>query len=204
MTDEDRREEPRLDAQGAHPSPAPVPPDTASSSTAAPAAFAGATTAPAPAPTPAPALVRRGRPFWQWWLIVSVGLAAVALVCLTTALGHMGGAPLHIVVDGDDVGANLNVVFGALPPAHQVALVSAVVLALVIVMFIVPLVVAIALAVGVLGLVAAIGLPLLAAGLALLIVFSPIWVIGGIIWFIARNQRRAAAARAAASATMHP
>lgn len=202
MTDEDRREEPRLDAQGAHPAPAPVPPDTSATSTAPFAAAAGATAAPAPAPAPAP--VRRGRPFWQWWLIVSVGIAAVALVCLTTALGHIGGAPLHIVVDGDDVGANLNVVFGALPPAHQVALVSAVVLALVIVMFIVPLVVAIALAVGVLGLVAAIGLPLLAAGLALLIVFSPIWVIGGIIWFIARNQRRAAAARAAASATMHP
>lgn len=164
------------------------------------AAAAVAPPPPAPAPVQATAPVRRGRPFWQWWLVTSLVISTVALVCLVTALGHLGDVPLHVVVDGDDVGSGVNIALGSLPAAHQVALASALVLAVVILLLLVPVVLVIALGAVAVGVVAGVGLPLIAVAAGLLIATSPIWVIGLLVWMVVRANRRAAAAARAAQA----
>lgn len=165
----------------------------------APAAAAPAATM-STAPGAAPVVVRRGRPFWQWWLIASLFVSAIAIVCLVTALGHLGDVPMHVVVDGEEVGGGVNIALGSLPAAHQVALVSALVLAVVVMLLVVPLVIVIVLGAVVVAVVAGVGLPLIAVAAAFLVATSPIWVVGLLVWMVVRANRRAAAAARAAQA----
>jgi uncharacterized membrane protein YhaH (DUF805 family) len=145
-------------------------------------------------------VIRRRRPFWQWWLLTSLVVSLVALVCLVTALHHIGDMPLHVVVDGEEVSSGINITLDTLPPAHKVALVSALVLAAVILLLVVPVVLVITLIAVAIALIAGIGLPLVGLAIALLVVTSPLWIVGGLVWMVIRANRRAAAMTAAAIA----
>lgn len=160
----------------------------------------------APAPTPvmvmAPAPRRRaGWTFFKWWFAISAVIALVCVVGLFTALNHIGDTPMHVIVDGEEVGSGIHLSLGAMPVAHQVAAACAIVLAVVILLFVVPLTVVIGLLAVVLALVAGLGLPLIALALAFTVVTSPIWLVGVLVWMVVRANRRAAALAAAAAAS---
>ena len=190
------RVEPQLEAPASQASQA----SQASSATPSPAS----TPATAATPAPAPIVLRRRRPFWQWWLIVSFAVSLVALACLVLAIGHIDDTPMHVIVDGEEVGNGINISLGSLTPAHQVALVAAAVLAVVIALLVVPIALAIALVVTLLAVaiavVAGIGVPLVAVTAALMLATSPIWVPVMLVVWVIRANRRAAAATAAAMA----
>ncbi len=158
----------------------------------------------APAPALAPAPRRRAR-FVAWWLLASLAISVICAICLVTALGHIGDNPMHVIVNGEEVGNNLDITLGTLPMAHKVALVSAIVLAVTILLLVVPLVIMLVVGAVAIALVAGLGVPLLALALAFVVVSSPFWLVGGGIWLIVRANRRAAAMAAGASpsATIH-
>jgi hypothetical protein len=152
-----------------------------------------------PATPPQVVVVRRGRPFWAWWLLTSLVVSVICVIVLVTAMGHIGDQPLHVIVDGEEVGTGFNITLGALPVAHKVALISAAVLAIVVLMLVVPLVIVVVLAAVLLALVAGVGLPLIAAVVVLLVVTSPLWLVVGLVWMVIRANRRASAIAAAAT-----
>jgi hypothetical protein len=210
------RVEPRFDVhRDAHDAPRPGAPAgtgaNASGPAAAPAAGSWANTpwAPQPEPPVAPPVppvpptvivaAPRRRRFWAWWLLTSFVIALICVIGLVTALGHLGDQPLHVIVDGQEVGNGLDITLDSLPVAHKVALVSALVLAAVLLMLVVPIVLVIVLAAVALALLAGVGLPLIALAAVLLVVTSPIWIVVGLIWMVVRANRRASAIAAAAT-----
>ena len=141
---------------------------------------------------PRPSRVAR---VFRWWLALSVAAFFAVALCVLLGFNHMDFAPLHIVIDGDDVtdGITIN---GLNDGSRALLAFGAAMLALLLLLLI-PLVLLLVVGSVAIALVCGIGVPLIV--LALGAVTSPFWMVGLLIWLIVRRRD---SQRLAPSATM--
>ena len=140
----------------------------------------------APAAATAPLPRNRGPRWLRWWLMSSLAVALVLLVCLAFGLGHVDVTPLHIVIDGDDVASGLSI--DAPTAAGQVLVAAVLIMVALLVVLMVPLLLMLVLGAVAVALVIGFGVPLAALALALTVVTSPLWLVGLGVWALMRRR----------------
>ncbi|HEX4510016.1 MAG TPA: hypothetical protein VH328_08060 [Burkholderiaceae bacterium] len=160
--------------------------------------------APGPRPGNAPSYAsrsvdpsRRG-PAWRlagWWLLVSVVLLVVCAIGAGIALQHSDLQPMHVIINGDDVGGGLTIESAG--PIAKVALGVAGVAAVLLVLLLVPIVLALVGGIVMLALVIGLGVPIVGLAMALTLLTSPIWLVWLFVWLLARRRRAFAHATSA-------
>ena len=157
-----------------------------------------------PSPAPAAPLVpyrprpsRTGRVF-RWWLGLSVFAFFGVAFCVLLGFNHMDFAPLHIVIDGDDVTNGITI--NGLTDGGRALLAFGVAMLVLLLILLVPLLLLLIVGSVAIALICGVGVPLIALALALAAVTSPFWMVGVVVWLIARRRRDSQ--RLAASATM--
>jgi len=162
-----------------------------------------ATVAPAAAPAPTQALVPyRPRPsrwatVFRWWLALSALTFFAVAMCVLLGFSHADLAPLHIVVDGDDVSNGITI--NGLSYGGRVLLAVGLGLLALLLLLLIPLVILLVVACVAIALIFGIGVPLVVLALALGVATSPFWMVGLLVWLIVRRRD---SHRYAASATM--
>ena len=153
--------------------------------------------------TPAAALVpyrpkpsRTARVF-RWWLGLSVFAFFAVALCVLLGFNHADFAPLHIVIDGDDVTDGITI--NGLSDGGRVLLAFGAAMLVLLLLLLIPIVVLLVVGSVAIALVCGIGVPLIVLALVLGVVTSPFWMVGLLIWLIARRRD---SHRHAASATM--
>lgn len=146
--------------------------------------------------TPGTALVpyqapRARRPWGRWLLGLMLLSLLLVGVALYAGFDELRGMPVSVVIDGEEVGHDLDL--GALPAGHKLTLVACVLVALVItavvLAVVLPLTLVVVAAIILLVLLAVIGAPLLAVLLVLAVVASPLLAIGLLAWWALRPAR---------------
>jgi hypothetical protein len=122
----------------------------------------------------------------RWWMGLSVGLLFVCGICVAFGLHNLDVAPLHIVINGDDLGDGITI-DGIDDNARALLGVGALMLALLLLML-VPLLLLLVFASVATAIVFGIGVPLVVLALALGVITSPFWIVGLIVWLIARRR----------------
>jgi formate hydrogenlyase subunit 4 len=140
---------------------------------------------------------RRFATFVKWWLVTSFLLVVACVACLAIGMNQLDFSPLHIVIDGNEVGNGLTIE-GLGAGARVLLAVGAVMLALLL-LLLVPMVMLLVIGCVAIALVAGLGLPLAALALAFMVVSSPLWLIGLFVWLLVRRRP---SPRHAPSATM--
>ena len=171
----------------------PIPPVGASEAPAASAAAGASSTPPATVPPPP-----RRSTAWRlagWWLLVSFALLVVCAIGAGFALSHADLQPVHVIIDGDDVGGGVTVENAG--PAAKVALGVAGVAAAMLILFLVPIILTLVGGIVMLALVIGLGVPIVGLAMALALVTSPIWLVALLVWFLTRRRRAFAHATSA-------
>ncbi|MBL0087608.1 MAG: hypothetical protein IPP87_18820 [Ideonella sp.] len=136
------------------------------------------------AAVPRPAL-RRARPWRTAFLVLSV-LTLLGLFWLyqqlAPAFGSLSGAPLSVVIDGDEVFNGLSL--PSFSPLEQLVAVAGVLLAALLVAVIVPTVLLFTLLTVGVVLLCALGVPLLLASAGVLLLLSPLILMGLLAWWL--------------------
>jgi hypothetical protein len=132
---------------------------------------------------------------FRWWLGLSLVVFFACAMCLLVGYNHMDFAPLHIVVDGDDLSNGITI-NGLSDGGRALLAVGALLLALLMLLLIPVLLLLIVGSVAI-ALVCGIGVPLIALALVLGVVTSPFWMVGLLIWMIARRRPSPPIARSA-------
>ena len=140
---------------------------------------------------------RAGRVF-RWWLGLSFAAFCGVMLCVLLGFNHTDFAPLHIVVDGDDLtdGITIN---GLTDGGRMLLAFGAAMLALLLLLLI-PIVLLLVVGSVAIALVCGIGVPLIVLALVLGVVTSPFWMVALLVWLLARRRRDSQ--RHAPSATM--
>jgi hypothetical protein len=140
---------------------------------------------------------RAGRVF-RWWLALGVLAFFACALCVLLGFAHADFAPLHIVVDGDDItdGITIN---GLSDGGRALLGVGALMLTLLL-LLLVPVLIFLIVGSVLIALVCGIGVPLIVLALALAAVTSPLWMVGLLIWLVARHRPSPALARSATMA----
>jgi hypothetical protein len=204
------KDAPRSDVfQGAEPdarnAPSGVP---AAPGGGAPKAFGGAAgsasaspsvgAAPALAASPPTFAMPRRSAAWRlagWWLLVSLVLIVVCAVGAGIGLSHADLQPVHVIIDGDDVGGGVTIENAG--TAAKIALGVAGLAAAMLVLLLVPVILTLVGGIVVLALVIGLGVPIVALAMALALATSPVWLIALFVWFLARRRRAFAHATSA-------
>ncbi len=140
----------------------------------------------------------RAARLFRWWLGLSVFAFFAVALCVLLGFNHMDFAPLHIVIDGDDVTDGITI--NGLTDGGRVLLAFGAAMLALLLLLLIPLVLLLVVGSVLIGLVCGIGVPLIVLALALAVVTSPFWSIALVVWLVAR--RRSDSQRHAASATM--
>ena len=148
----------------------------------------------APMPVPAPQAPSRTARLLKWWLLSSVVLVIACIVCLAIGLGNVDVSPVHIVIDGDDASTGLSI--AGVSAGVKVVLAAGIVMLTLALLLLVPMLLLLILGAVALALIAGLGMPLIALALALVVVSSPLWLVGVFVWLIVRR-------RPAAPVTIH-
>jgi hypothetical protein len=137
---------------------------------------------------------RSGRAF-RWWLGLSLLLAIAFGVCVAIGVNQFDFAPMHIVVDGDDIGNGITI--NGLGHGGRVLLAVCALLVALLLLLLVPLILLLVVGSVAIALVCALGVPLIAVALAVAAVTSPLWLVGLLIWLAVRRRPSPALARSA-------
>jgi hypothetical protein len=131
----------------------------------------------------------------RWWLGLSAAVFCVCVLCLGLGLHNMDFAPLHVVIEGDDItnGITIN---GLNDAAGSLLAIGGALLAVLVALLIPVLVLLVAGSVAI-ALVCGIGVPLLVLALVLAVAASPFWLVGLLIWLIARRRHSPSPPRSA-------
>ena len=165
--------------------------------TVAPAAM------PTPTLTPTQALVPyRPRPsrwatVFRWWLGLSLLTFFGVALCVFLGFSHTDFAPLHIVVDGDDVSNGITI--NGLSDGGRALLAVGLGFLALLLLLLIPVMILLVVASVAIALICGIGVPLIVLALALAVATSPFWMVGLLVWLILRRRD---SHRYAASATM--
>jgi len=134
---------------------------------------------------------------FRWWLGLSVFAFFAVLLCVLLGFNHMDFAPLHIVIDGDDMTDGITI--NGLTDGGRVLLAFGAAMLALLLILLIPLVVLLVVGSVAIALVCGIGVPLIALALVLGVLTSPFWMVAVLIWLIARRRD---SQRPATSATM--
>jgi hypothetical protein len=134
---------------------------------------------------------------FRWWLGLSVAVFIGVALCVFIGLAQTDFAPLHVVIHGDDI-ANGFSIDGINEGSGALLAAGLALLALFLLLMIPALIVLIMGSVAI-ALVCGIGVPLIVLALVLGVVTSPFWMVGVLVWLIARRRD---SHRLARSATM--
>jgi hypothetical protein len=130
----------------------------------------------------------------KWWLLTSLVLVAACIVFLGIGLANVDVSPLHIVIDGDDVSHGLSI--SGVDAGIKVVLAIGLAMLALLLLLLVPMILLLVIGAVALALVAGLGVPLLGLALGLVVVSSPLWLVGLFVWLIVRR-------RPAAPVTIH-
>jgi hypothetical protein len=123
---------------------------------------------------------------FRWWLFLSVVLLCVAALFVGLGLHNLDLAPVHIVINGDDLSDGINIT-GLDEGAQALLGVGALMLALLLLMLI-PLLLFLILGSVAIALLCAVVVPLVGLALVFGVVTSPVWIVGLVVWLIARRR----------------
>jgi hypothetical protein len=140
---------------------------------------------------------RVGRVF-RWWLGISICVFFVCALCLMLGLHNMNFEPLRIVIDGDDLSNGITI-NGLSDGAEAMLAVGGVLLAILLLLLI-PVLLLLVVGTVAIALVCGIGVPLIALALVLGVVTSPFWIVGLIVWLLARRRHSPSLPRSATMA----
>jgi hypothetical protein len=136
---------------------------------------------------------------FRWWLGLSLFAFFGVALCVLLGFNHMDFAPLHIVIDGDDVTDGIAI--NGLTDGGRVLLALVAALLALLLLLLIPIVVLLVVGSAAIALLCGIGVPLIVLALALGVATSPFWMVGLAVWLIVRrrdSQRHAASATMAA------
>jgi len=135
---------------------------------------------------------------FRWWLGLSVVVVTACALCLFLGLHNMDFAPMHVVVVGDDLsdGITINGLNGG---ARALLAVGGLLLALLL-LLLVPVLILLIVGSVAIALVFGLGVPLIVLALLLGVVTSPFWMVGLLIWLVARRRSSPTYARSATMA----
>ena len=134
---------------------------------------------------------------FRWWLGLSVFAFFGVALCVLLGFNHMDFAPLHIVIDGDDVTDGITI--NGLTDGGRVLLAFGAAMVALLLLLLIPIVVLLVVGSVVIALVCGIGVPLIVLALGLAVATSPFWMVGLAVWLVLRRRD---SQRLAASATM--
>ena len=140
-----------------------------------------------PIPTVAP---RKRASIWLWVLAAMFALSVLIVASGLSWISHLDGTPIHLVIDGDDLGGFDP---GVLNGWDMAGIAFGAVIAVFAVLLIVPVVLLICLAASLVGVVLGIALPLIALVLVLALVLSPLWLLAALVWLLVRRAAPAVA-----------
>lgn len=143
---------------------------------------------------PRPSRVAR---VFRWWLGLSVLAFVGVALCVLLGLNHADFAPLHIVIDGDDVTDGLTI--HGLTDGGRVLLAFGAAMLALLLLLLIPVLLFLVVGSVAIALVCGIGVPLIVLALVLGVVTSPFWMVGLLVWLVARRRD---SQRLAGSATM--
>ena len=123
---------------------------------------------------------------FRWWLGLSIVVFFACAMCLLVGFNHMDFAPLHIVVDGDDFSNGITI-NGLSDGGRALLAVGALLLALLLLLLI-PLLLLLIVGSVAIALICGIGLPLVVLALVLGAITSPLWIVGLVVWMVARRR----------------
>ena len=175
----------------------PVPDPDDRPATIAPAAIEASPIATTAAPVPYRPRPSRWATVFRWWLGLSVLTFFGVALCVFLGFSHMDFAPLHIVVDGDDVSNGITI--NGLSDGGRALLAVGLGFLALLLLLLIPLVILLVVASVAIALICGIGVPLIVLALALGVATSPFWIVGLLVWLILRRRD---SHRYAASATM--
>ena len=167
-----------------------------------PATVAPAIAEAGPVATPAARVPYRPRPsrwatVFRWWLGLSVLTFFGVALCVFLGFSHMDFAPLHIVVDGDDMSNGITI--NGLSDGGRALLAVGLGFLALLLLLLIPLLILLVVGSVAIALVCGVGVPLIVLALALVVATSPFWIVGLLIWLIVRRRD---SQRYAGSATM--
>ncbi len=143
---------------------------------------------------PRPSRVAR---VFRWWLGLSVLAFVGVALCVLLGFNHADFAPLHIVIDGDDVTDGLTI--NGLTDGGRVLLAFGAAMLALLLLLLIPVLLFLVVGSVAIALVCGIGVPLIVLALVLGVVTSPFWMVGLLVWLVARRRD---SQRLAGSATM--
>jgi hypothetical protein len=177
----------------------PVPEPDDRPATVAPATAEAHPAAAPPAPVPYRPRPSRWGTAFRWWLGLSVLTFFGVALCVFLGFSHLDFAPLHIVVDGDDLSDGITI--NGLTDGGRALLAVGLGFLALLLLLLIPLLILLVVASVAIALVCGVGVPLIVLALALGVATSPFWMVGLLVWLILRRRdshRYAASARMAA------
>ncbi len=140
-------------------------------------------------------------------LILALALVITVASGVHNGLLHLNLPPVSVVIDGEEVFSGLD--FGSLPAGEVAGWVGCITLLVLVAVVVLPLTLLGLLALLLMVVMVALGLPLLAVGAVALLVFSPLLLLGLLLWWLLKPSRKAqalpgASPHAGPSATIKP
>jgi hypothetical protein len=118
---------------------------------------------------------RAGRVF-RWWLVLSVLALFACALCVLLGFAHADFAPLHIVVDGDDITDGITI--NGLSDGGRALLAVGALMFTLLLLLLIPVLIFLIVGSVLIALVCGIGVPLIVLALALAVITSPLWMVG--------------------------
>ena len=140
---------------------------------------------------------RSGRVF-RWWLGLSVLAFFACAFCVVLGFHQSDFAPLHIMIDGDDITDGITI--NGLTDSGRALLAVGALLFTLLLLLLIPVLVLLIVGSVLIAVVCGIGVPLLVLALVLAAVTSPLWMVGLLIWLVARRRPSPPPARSATMA----
>jgi len=140
---------------------------------------------------------RAGRVF-RWWLALSVLALFACALCVLLGFAHADFAPLHIVVDGEDISDGITI--NGLTDGGRALLGVGALMFTLLLLLLIPVLIFMIVGSVLIALVCGIGIPLIVLALALVAVTSPLWMVGLLVWLVVRRRPSPALARSATMA----
>ena len=135
-----------------------------------------------PIPTVAP---RARLPLWLWLLVAAFALAVLIVVTGFGWLSQLDGTPIHLVIDGDDLGT---FDIGMLSGWDVAGLAITAVVAVFAVLVTLAVALLIGLILALIGLLIGVAVPLIAIVVVFAVVLSPLWLLAALVWWLVRRS----------------
>lgn len=134
---------------------------------------------------PIPTVSARRTPLWLWVMLTLFALSVLIVTSAFQWIVTLDHLPAQVIIDGQEI---LSVDPAWFSGWTSVAVIASAVVCVFTLLVLVPLVLLFALACALIGMALGVVLPLAAVALALVLVFSPLWLLGFIAWRLVKRS----------------